>query len=47
MKQIRELFITEHFKHIGFIDGMKWILVSTGEVVPQSVVDYFIETGDL
>jgi len=47
MKKIRELFITEHFKQVGYIDGMKWIRVSTGKVVPQNVVDYFIETGGL
>ena len=47
MKKIRELFITEHFKQVGYIDGMKCIRVSTGKRVPQSAVNYFIETGVL
>ena len=47
MSEIRKLFIKEHFRQIGYIDGMKLIRVSNGKQVPQSVIDYFIETGEL
>jgi len=45
MKEIRKLFISEHFTEIGFIYGMRYIDKKTGRLVGKKTIDTFIETG--
>ena len=43
MEDIRKLFVSEHFIHIGFIYGMRWVCKKSGEVVDESVISNFIK----
>ena len=47
MSEIRKLFVSEHFKQIGFVDGMKWIRKDSGEIVKHEDVLNYIERGVL
>ena len=47
MAEIRKLFVSEHFKKIGFIDGMKWVRRDSGKIVKHEDVLNYIEKGEL
>jgi len=47
MAEIRKLFISEHFKEIGFIYGMRWIRKDSGKVVSYTDILNYIEKGEL
>ena len=47
MQEIRKLFLDEHFKKIGFVDGFKYIFTKTGKIVSNITIEKFVSTGVL
>jgi len=47
MAEIRRLFVSEHFKQIGFVDGLKWVRRSNGNIVEYETILHFIQTGEV